>query len=485
MLIIPVERSVDWRRPPWVTLGLILACLLVFLFYQDDDERLTHLAIENYLEADLDQLEAPAYETYLQRQINLEGETDRADSLNAMREAMAQDDRLWLALQLISDPGFYDYLQQNQDVLWATEQRQYWQEHRIPIQQELISRISAFAAGLVPAHLEVSDLISYQFLHGGWGHLIGNMVILFMLGFTVERALGGGRFLIAYLLCGMFSGLVWAGFNWGEPLPLVGASGSISGLMGMYVAIFGMQRIRFFYFLGVYFDYFKAPALVMLPVWLVKEVYDHFFAGATGVAYLAHAGGLAAGAGMVWLLGKSWLQVQESFFEPEDDEVDERFRSAYAQAMSRIGELDFEQARLQFEALWQRHPDRPMLLEHLYQLAKLRPDSEAYRDRARELMQVTMAGHQTERMLEVWQEYQGKGQPHHPLSPEDHNRVFFASLRSGELKVAEKVFERLRACGNELLTLEACRLLAEEFEKREMGPKARHYRQLMDAPAGP
>ncbi|WP_148864564.1 rhomboid family intramembrane serine protease [Marinobacter fonticola] len=485
MLIIPVERSVDWRRPPWITLGLMLACFLVFVFYQSNDSRLFQAALDRYLAADLDRLEAPVYETYLQRQINLQGEIERAGELNALRDAMSADERLWVAASLLADPGFYRYVEQNQGVLWASDERQYWQAHRIPIQQELIGQLSAFAAGLVPAELEVSDLMAYQFLHGGWGHLIGNLVILFMLGFTVERALGGGRFLIAYLLCGGASGLIWASFHWGEPVPLVGASGSIAGLMGMYVAIFGMQRIRFFYFLGVYFDYFKAPALALLPVWIAKEIYDYWFAGATGVAYLAHAGGLLAGAGMVWLLGKSWLQVQDSFFEPEDDAVDERFRSAYAQAMSRIGQLDFEQARLQFEALWERHPDRPVLLDHLYRLAKLRPDSEAYRTRTREVMQVAMAGHQTERMLEVWQEYQGKGQAHYPLSPEDHNRVFFASLRSGELKLAEKVFERLRACGNELLTLEACRLLAEEFEKREMGPKARHYRQLMDAPAGP
>ena len=73
----------------------------------------------------------------------------------------------------------------------------------------------------------------------------------------------------------------------------------------------------------------------------------------------------------------------------------------------------------------------------------------------------------------------GKGEGHAPLAAEDHNRVLFTSLRHDDLKAAEKAFERLRSCGDELLTTEACRLLAEEFDKRLMAPKARHYRQLL------
>ena len=68
MLIIPAENAINWKRPPLVTLGLIMACLLVFLFYQGDDSRKLEQAVEQYLAADLHELEAPAYEDYLQRQ---------------------------------------------------------------------------------------------------------------------------------------------------------------------------------------------------------------------------------------------------------------------------------------------------------------------------------------------------------------------------------------------------------------------------------
>lgn len=334
MLIIPAENTVNWKRPPWVTLGLIMACLLVFLFYQGGDDRKLEAALEDYLEGDLLVLEAPAYEDYLQREIQFKGNQQRVLELREFQQLQENNEKLWQAATLLLDREFYQYLQQNQNLIWAPAQRNRWLEQRSAIEQQWISQMSAYQLGLVPAELSLHTLITYQFLHGGWGHILGNLLFLFLLGFTVEKALGPGRFLVAYLVCGGLSGLVFTVFSAGSEIPLVGASGSISGLMGMYVAIYGLQRIRFFYFLGIYFNYFRAPAIAMLPVWLAKEIYDYWFAGATGIAYMAHAGGLVAGAGLVWLLGQSWLQVKEEFFEPEPEEQDEQFTKGYGQAMA-------------------------------------------------------------------------------------------------------------------------------------------------------
>ncbi|MFO8142117.1 MAG: rhomboid family intramembrane serine protease, partial [Marinobacter sp.] len=182
---------------------------------------------------------------------------------------------------------------------------------------------------------------------------------------------------------------------------------------------------------------------------------------------------------LVWLLGKSWLQVKDEFFEPEADQQDARFTSGYAQAMASLGRMEFDLARRQFEALREHYPDRTILLEHLYQLAKLRPDLPEYRERARQLMADAMARRQPEQMVSVWQEYLSKGEAHHPLAVEDHNRVLFISLKHHDLKAAEKAFERMRAQGDPDLVSEACRLLLAEFEKLQMEPKARHYRQLL------
>src|SRR5690554_2498341 len=479
MLIIPAENAINWKRPPWVTMGLMMACVMVFLFYQGADDRKLDAAIEQYLDGNLLALEAPAYEDYLQREIRFEGDQQSVLELQEFQGLREQDEQAWQAVTLLFDRDYYQYLQDNRDLIWSVAERNQWSEQRGAIEEQWISRMSAFQLGLVPSDLSLYTLITYQFLHGGWGHIIGNLLFLFLLGFTVERALGPGKFLVAYLVCGALSGLVFTGFSMGSQIALVGASGSISGLMGMYVAIYGLQKIRFFYFLGVYFNYFRAPAIAMLPVWLGKEIYDYWFAGATGVAYMAHAGGLLAGAGLVWLLGKSWLQVREEFFEPEDSEQDERFTTGYAQAMASLGRMDFDLARRQFEALRENYSDRPIVLEHLYNLAKLRPDLPEYQSRTRELMNDAQSRRQPEQMVAVWQEYLRKGEEHHPLAAEDHNRVLLASLKQHDMKAAERAFERLRGANDPLLTTEACRLLAEEFEKLQMTPKARHYRELL------
>ena len=479
MLIIPAENAINWKRPPWVTLGLMMACVMVFLFYQGADDRKLDAAIEQYLDGNLLALEAPAYEDYLQREIRFEADQQSVLELQEFQALREQDEQGWQAVTLLFDRDYYQYLQDNRDLIWSVAERNQWSEQRGAIEEQWISRMSAFQLGLVPSDLSLYTLITYQFLHGGWGHIIGNLLFLFLLGFTVERALGPGKFLVAYLVCGALSGLVFTGFSMGSQIPLVGASGSISGLMGMYVAIYGLQKIRFFYFLGVYFNYFRAPAIAMLPVWLGKEIYDYWFAGATGIAYMAHAGGLLAGAALVWLLGKSWLQVKEEFFEPEPEQQDEQFTRGYAQAMASVGRMEFDLARRQFEALRENYPDRTVLLEHLYQLAKLRPDLPEYRDLARTLMADAMNRRQPEQMLEVWNEYLSKGEAHHPLAVEDHNRVLFTSLKNHDLKAAEKAFERMRLKAEPDMVQEACRLLLAEFEKLQMEPKARHYRQLL------
>ncbi|HCW89289.1 MAG TPA: rhomboid family intramembrane serine protease [Marinobacter sp.] len=481
MLIIPAEKKLDWKHPPVVTLGLMLACLLVFVFYQADDVRLQARAVERYLESDLQSLEAPVYETYLQRQIRLEGEVDRVHELQDFQDLQAQHEDLWIALTLLMDREFYQYLQEEQDLLWAPRERQLWAQQRGAIEEELLARVSVFRLGLIPAETTLYTLITYQFLHGGWGHLIGNLIFLFLLGFTVERALGPGRYLLSYLVCGALSGLIYSGLTFGSHMPLVGASGSISGLMGMYVAIYGLQRIRFFYFVGVYFNYFRAPALAILPVWIGKEIYDYWFAGASGVAYLAHAGGLVAGAGLVCLLGRSVLQVKDEFYAPEPEEQDRAFTEGYARAMASIGRMEFDLARRQFGELRQSWPDRFVVLEHLYHLDKLRPDLPAYRESARAMLNEALNRRLPERMLAVWKEYLRLGEPHQPLEAEDHNRVLFASLKQHDLKTAEKAFERLRHSNAPLLAQEASQLLADEFDKRQMPSKAQYYRQMPEA----
>lgn len=496
MLIIPLERPINWRRPPWATLMLIVLNLLVFSLYQSQDQARLEQAVAHYLQQDglqqdgLQQdwltLDAPVYEAFLERQIALHNDQSTA-ALEQFRDLMQNQQRDFAAAQLLMDRDFYAYVQAQGAQLFPTAVLVRWQADHAQIKADYLDKISLNALGLIPAELQLSSLVSYAFLHGGWGHLLGNMLFLFLLGFTVEQALGAGRYLIAYLLCGVFSGLIYAAFNAASAMPMVGASGAISGLMGMYVAIFGLQRIRFFYFAGVYFDYFKAPALAVLPVWLGKELYDYGFAGATGVAYMAHAGGLITGAALVWLLGKSWLQVKSSFFEPDEDAQEVQFRHAYGVAMASLSRFDFTRAGVQFDALAKRYPNRPELFEHRYHLARLNPAKPTYRECSRSMLSRFLQQGQLEPALDLWREYQ-KLAADRPLQAEDYNRLLFACLKQGRVSDAEKVFESLLRrhqsqpdLQSQLLVQEACRLLLDAYSKQAVKAKVEHYRQLLQS----
>src|SRR5690606_4661553 len=118
MLIIPAENSVNWKRPPWVTLGLILVCLLVFLFYQGGDDRKLESALDQYLERGLLAVEAPACGDYRQREIRFEGGQQRVLEWQEFQQLREQDNDLWQAATLLLDRELSQYLRSSRDIIW-------------------------------------------------------------------------------------------------------------------------------------------------------------------------------------------------------------------------------------------------------------------------------------------------------------------------------------------------------------------------------
>ena len=143
-----------------------------------------------------------------------------------------------------------------------------------------------------------------MFLHGGWAHLLGNMLFLFVFGNNVEDRLGKVRFLLFYLGCGYAATYGFSLFFNGSTQPLVGASGAIAGVLGAYLVLFPRARVwallTFLFFLPV-----RLPAWLVLGSWFVLQYLYTRGAGlseATGTAYLAHVIGFVVGAALVWKL---------------------------------------------------------------------------------------------------------------------------------------------------------------------------------------
>jgi membrane associated rhomboid family serine protease len=141
--------------------------------------------------------------------------------------------------------------------------------------------------------------VTYMFLHAGLLHLAGNMLFLWVFGDNIEDAMGHGRFLLFYLVCGIAGGLAHAVAYPQSDIPLVGASGAVSGVIAAYLLLFPRVRIWALWFMRVPL---KLPAYLVLGAWLATQIYFLFSVIESNTAWWAHLGGFAAGAVLAPLL---------------------------------------------------------------------------------------------------------------------------------------------------------------------------------------
>jgi membrane associated rhomboid family serine protease len=145
----------------------------------------------------------------------------------------------------------------------------------------------------VPAWLTV---FTSMFLHGGWMHLIGNMLYLWIFADNVEDRLGHGRFVVFYALCGIAAALAQALPDPDSQVPMVGASGAISGVLGAYLLMFPRAHVLVLLPLGPLSQLVRLPALLVLGLWFAMQLLSEMFADeGAGVAFRAHIGGFVAG----------------------------------------------------------------------------------------------------------------------------------------------------------------------------------------------
>ena len=184
-----------------------------------------------------------------------------------------------------------------------------------------------FTHGYKPGAAQWSDLFFSMFLHGGFAHLFGNMLFLWIYGDNVEHRLGRMRYLFAYVLTGIAASLFFALFAGKSLIPMVGASGAISGVLGLYFLLFPRNQVKLFVFLfPLLMDTFVLPARWVLGVYLVADNLLPFLIGTrSGVAYGAHIGGFLAGLGialagerLLWRLPGS-IRMAEAAQEPETE----------------------------------------------------------------------------------------------------------------------------------------------------------------------
>lgn len=186
-------------------------------------------------------------------------------------------------------------------------------------------RLISFTYGMIPAELfglwrppriyqalpPWATIFTSMFLHGGWFHLIGNMVYLWIFGNHVEDVLGRGRYLFLYLACGIAAALTQAFANPASHIPMVGASGAIAGVLGAYLLLNPGANVRCFVWIVIFFRIVNVPAWAMLGLWFIMNLVSGLTApqGKPGVAFWAHVGGFVTGLVLVMVLRPSGVRV--------------------------------------------------------------------------------------------------------------------------------------------------------------------------------
>lgn len=158
---------------------------------------------------------------------------------------------------------------------------------------------------VVDAAPEYLAVFTSMFLHGSWMHLLGNMWFLWLFGNNIEDSMTRPRFVVFYLLCGIAAAMLQMWTDPGSPVPMVGASGAISGVMGAYLVLYPRVKVYTFIWLGIFSTTYALPAWVMLLYWAVLQLVGGLGGQEGGVAFWAHVGGFIAGMLLIGLFKRS------------------------------------------------------------------------------------------------------------------------------------------------------------------------------------
>ncbi|MBI5897427.1 MAG: rhomboid family intramembrane serine protease [Desulfobacterales bacterium] len=234
MIAIPLTKNFSWRNPPLLTIALILINGFIFVAFQRHDDRHWEEALEFYFESGLGELEREAYQGYLERTGKPSLEDDES-----FQELSAEEQQIYYYFEIVNDPEFNRQLAQGAVLTEKDPRLEEWRRLRSGFESKR-NRVTSYTYGFRPAHPRPLTWFSCMFLHSGWGHLIGNMVFLWLIGALIEYGCPHIVFPIIYILGGVAgTGFFWL-LNSGSNTPLVGASGAIAGIMGAFTVFYGL-----------------------------------------------------------------------------------------------------------------------------------------------------------------------------------------------------------------------------------------------------
>ncbi|MBW2094657.1 MAG: rhomboid family intramembrane serine protease [Deltaproteobacteria bacterium] len=389
MLILPLTGKITKQNIPLVTIGIILMNCFIFFVLQSGDSRNYQKAYAFYFRSGLAKTEISRYLDYLQARQN------HGPMHNQIPKRVNGKNMKVLFVKMQQDSTFIQKLRADRVITSDEEIYPQWKDLRTAY-ENLLAMVVGIRYGLTPAHQDFVRPVTYMFLHGSFMHLLGNMIFLWLVGCMLELGCGRWFYLVLYLVSGIFSAEFFALIYANSSAPLIGASGAISGLMGAFTVLYGKSKIKVFYSLGFYFNYARITAIVLLPIWIAKELFQLIFGSYTQVAYVAHIGGLIMGAFIGYLNVKIFHFMDETIF---DEDPKEQIPRLLEKALDQIGKLDFEHARPILERVLELDPQNRDALTHLFNMDKINAQDDQFHQSASRLLQQLARGNDTHKEL--------------------------------------------------------------------------------------
>lgn len=417
MLLMPYLRNVIKPFIPFGVILLVAINLFVFFVLQQRDEPRYQKAFDYYAQSILVRLEPQAYHDFLQK-------NGRQRELNRFDKMRKREELLPYAVKMMEDdPAFMRALRANQIITREREDFGQWRQARQYFEQAMAG-ITVERYAFRTDNPSLLTAFTHQFLHGDTGHIVGNMIFLVLIAPAVEGLLGTGLFLAIYLI----GGLGAVGMHWlvvGGGSGLVGASGAISAAMGAFAVLLRWRRIPFFYFVFVYFDIIRAPALLAFPIWVANEVVQLVWFGNGHIAYGAHIGGLLTGGLLAW----PFLRRAEERLLPEsaagagaatgESSSFDKLQEHLGQARKAMRDNAFDLARRAYLKAAGYAGGNLDVWRECLNVLKLAPGSEEYHKLTRALLRSQAGDAATHALLlEVFRDYVRLAQPRPALDAE-------------------------------------------------------------------
>jgi membrane associated rhomboid family serine protease len=396
-MFLPIGHDQTVRRFPWVTLSIMAICTLLQLASSllrpgieelgDATRRVREIEkriiLSEYAKVGSVRMPAHVGEDYDDEP--LPSGAPSAPNAPAEPGATGAPSSQEQPAPLPDDPN--EFLKQDPEKLGAPDDALHAELHEAKRALEaLVHRDLVERLGYRPADGFSITLLTSMFMHGGWLHLIGNMLFLWLCGMNIEDRWGHAVFGAFYVLAGLAATTAYALVHHGSSIPCVGASGAIAGAMGAFLVGYHQARLKILYWVWWRFSFkpgvFFVRAIFALPIWFLGQLFDAMIEASSkgaggGVGYSAHVGGFVFGLGCALTMRYGGFEEKLRLPEVEDTLSEGEEEERALAAARETAKQDPSAAIADLRAMLMRHPDRIRARRLLLEMALARGDASA------------------------------------------------------------------------------------------------------------